>query len=213
MLNSPIRLAILGDDIRLSKSITSLSVIQNIFYYNIEVLTLGTLPTSQQLGAELLASNLIALGPYKPTLILFPTLAASIQQDELYLFPDLKLYYYYSAPDKATIITRASVLSRLVDDLKKTIKALDKKDPSISYYIFILIYLIWYKRTLDGVAMPRQLKLTYKCSCVLTNKEEEEDKPADNNKMDDNKLRKLKSRIPNYFSLVICDKAYKLKSP
>ena len=61
--------------------------------------------------------------------------------------------------------------------------------------------------------MPRRLKLTRKCSCVLTNKEEEEDKPADNDKMDEDKLRKLKSRIPNYFGLVIYDKAYKLKSP
>ena len=61
--------------------------------------------------------------------------------------------------------------------------------------------------------MPRRSKLTRKRSYVLTNKEEEEDKPADNDKMDEDKLRKLKSRIPNYFGLVICDKAYKLKSP
>ena len=213
MLNSPIRSAILGNDVRLGKSITSLSIIQNIFHYNIEVLTLGTLPTSQQLRAKLLASNLIALGPYKPTLILFPILAASIQQDKLYLFLDLKLYYYYSILDKATIITQASVLPRLVDNLKKTIKALDKKDPSITYYIFILTYLIQYKYTLDGVAMPRRSKSTRKRSYILTNKKEEEDKPADNNKIDKDKLRKLKSRIPNYFGLVIYNKAYKLKSP
>ena len=61
--------------------------------------------------------------------------------------------------------------------------------------------------------MPRQLKLTYKYSRVLTNKEEEEDKPANDDKIDEDELRKLKSRIPNYFGLVICDKAYKLKSP
>jgi hypothetical protein len=61
--------------------------------------------------------------------------------------------------------------------------------------------------------MPRRLKLTYKYSCVLTNKEEEEDKPANNDEIDKDKLLKLKSRIPNYFSLVIYDKAYKLKSP
>jgi len=61
--------------------------------------------------------------------------------------------------------------------------------------------------------MPRRSKSTYKRSYVLTNKEEEEDKPANNNKMDKDKLLKLKSRIPNYFSLVIYDKAYKLKSP
>jgi hypothetical protein len=61
--------------------------------------------------------------------------------------------------------------------------------------------------------MPRRLKLTCKRSCILTNKEEEEDKPANDDEMDKDKLRKLKSRIPNYFSLVICDKAYKLKSP
>ena len=61
--------------------------------------------------------------------------------------------------------------------------------------------------------MPRRSKLTCKCSRVLTNKEEEEDKPADDDKIDDNELRKLKSYIPNYFSLVIYDKAYKLKSP
>jgi hypothetical protein len=61
--------------------------------------------------------------------------------------------------------------------------------------------------------MPRRSKSTRKYSCVLTNKEEEEDKPADDNKMDKDKLYKLKSRIPNYFSLVIYDKAYKLKSP
>ena len=61
--------------------------------------------------------------------------------------------------------------------------------------------------------MPRRSKLTYKYSYILTNKEEEEDKPANNDKMDKDKLRKLKSHIPNYFSLVIYDKAYKLKSP
>ena len=61
--------------------------------------------------------------------------------------------------------------------------------------------------------MPRQLKSTYKYSYILTNKEEEEDKPANNNKIDEDKLRKLKSRIPDYFGLVICDEAYKLKSP
>ena len=61
--------------------------------------------------------------------------------------------------------------------------------------------------------MPRRSKSTHKYSCVLINKEEEEDKPANNNKMDDNKLRKLKSYISNYFSLVIYNKAYKLKSP
>ena len=61
--------------------------------------------------------------------------------------------------------------------------------------------------------MPRQSKLTRKRSYILTNKEEEEDKPANNNKMDEDKLYKLKSYIPNYFSLVIYNKAYKLKSP
>jgi hypothetical protein len=61
--------------------------------------------------------------------------------------------------------------------------------------------------------MPRRSKLTHKYSRVLTNKEEEEDKPADNNKIDEDKLLKLKSRIPNYFGLVIYNKAYKLKSP
>jgi hypothetical protein len=59
--------------------------------------------------------------------------------------------------------------------------------------------------------MPRRSKLTRKRSRVLTNKEE--DKPTNNDEMDEDKLRKLKSRIPNYFSLVICNKAYKLKSP
>ena len=61
--------------------------------------------------------------------------------------------------------------------------------------------------------MPRWLKSTYKRSCILINKEEEEDKPANDDKMDEDELRKLKSRIPNYFGLVIYDKAYKLKSP
>jgi len=32
--------------------------------------------------------------------------------------------------------------------------------------------------------MPKWLKLTYKRSYVLTNKKEEEDKPANNNKID-----------------------------
>jgi len=160
----------------------------------------------------LLAGNLTTLGPYKPTLILFPTLAASIWRDELRLFPDLKPYYYYSAPNKATIITWANVLPRSVDDLKKIIKALDQNNPSISYYVFILTYLTWYKRTLDGVAIPRRSKLTRKCSRVPTNEEEEEDRPNNNDEMDEDQLLKLKSRIPNYFSLVICDEAYKLKS-
>jgi hypothetical protein len=61
--------------------------------------------------------------------------------------------------------------------------------------------------------MPRRSKSTHKRSRVLTDKEEEEDKPADDDEIDKDKLRKLKSRIPNYFGLVICDKAYKLKSP
>jgi hypothetical protein len=61
--------------------------------------------------------------------------------------------------------------------------------------------------------MSRRSKLTYKWSYILTNKEEKEDKPADNNKIDKDKLLKLKSRIPDYFGLVIYDKAYKLKSP
>jgi len=128
------------------------------------------------------------------------------------LFPDLKLYYYYSAPNKATIITRANVLPRLVDDLKKIIKALDQNDPSISCYVFILTYLTWYKRTLDRVAMPRRSKLTRKRSRVPTNKEEEKDGPDDDDKMDEDQLLKLKSCIPDYFGLVICDEAYKLKS-
>jgi hypothetical protein len=61
--------------------------------------------------------------------------------------------------------------------------------------------------------MPRRLKSTCKRSRVLTDEEEEEDKPADDDEIDEDKLRKLKSRIPDYFGLVICDKAYKLKSP
>ena len=61
--------------------------------------------------------------------------------------------------------------------------------------------------------MPKWLKLTCKCSCVLTNKEKEENKPTNDDKMDEDQLLKLKSRIPNYFGLVIYDKAYKLKSP
>jgi hypothetical protein len=213
MLNSPIRSAILGDDVGLGKSITSLSVIQNIFRCDTEVLTSGTSPTGWQLGAELSAGNLTAPGPYKPTLILFPALAASVWRDELCLFPDLKPYCYYSAPDKATITTRASILPRSVDDLKKTIEALDKKDPSTSCHVFMSTYSTWYKRTLDGVAMPRRSKSTRKRSRVLTDEEEEEDEPADDDEMDEDELRKLKSRIPDYFGLVICDEAHKLKSP
>ena len=60
--------------------------------------------------------------------------------------------------------------------------------------------------------MPRRSKLRRKLSRILTDKEDEEDKPADNDKMDEDQLIKLKSRIPNYFGLVIYNKAYKLKS-
>jgi hypothetical protein len=61
--------------------------------------------------------------------------------------------------------------------------------------------------------MPKRSKLSYKHSRVLTNKEEEEDKPANNDEIDKDQLLRLKSCIPNYFGLVIYDKAYKLKSP
>jgi len=115
---------------------------------------------------------------------LFPALAASIWREELCLFPDLKPYCYYSALNKATITTQANVLPRLVDDLKKIIKALDLNDPSTSCYVFMLTYSTWYKRTLNRAAMPRWLKSTHKRSYILTNKEEEEDKPANNNKID-----------------------------
>jgi len=49
----------------------------------------------------------------------------------------------------------------------------------------MLTYLTWYKRTLDGVAIPRRSKLTYKRSRVPTDKEEEEDGPDDDDKMDE----------------------------
>ena len=212
MLNSPIRSAILGDDVGLGKSITSLSVIQNIFRCDTEVLASGISPTGWQLGGELSVGNLTTSGPYKPTLILFPALAASVWRDELHLFPDLKPYYYYSAPNKATITTRANVLPRSVDDLKKTIEALDPNDPATSCHVFMSTYSTWYKRTLDGVAIPRRSKSTRKLSRVLTDEEEEEDEPADDDEMDEDQLLKLKSRIPDYFSLVICDEAHRLKS-
>jgi hypothetical protein len=61
--------------------------------------------------------------------------------------------------------------------------------------------------------MPRRLKSTRKRSRVLTDEEEEEDEPANDDEIDEDELRKLKSRIPNYFGLVIYDEAYKLKSP
>ena len=60
--------------------------------------------------------------------------------------------------------------------------------------------------------MPRRLKLTRKRSYIPTNKEKKENRPNNNDKIDKDQLLKLKSRIPNYFSLVIYNKAYKLKS-
>lgn len=52
MLNSLIRSAILGDDFGLGKSTTSLSVIQNIFRCDTEVLASGTSPTGWQLDSS-----------------------------------------------------------------------------------------------------------------------------------------------------------------
>ena len=60
--------------------------------------------------------------------------------------------------------------------------------------------------------MPRRSKSRRKLSRILTDKEDEEDKPANDDEMDEDQLIKLKSRISNYFGLVIYNEAYKLKS-
>lgn len=192
---------LLGDDVGLGKTITSLAA----------VVCGSQLARNPAPNASI---DLGLCGPFKPTLVICPASAFGVWKEEALLFDDLglSLYLWAGSESKAEVADRHRTLGTDADALRQFCGGFEEDNPKTALMVVVTTYQTFHMRSLEFTSTPvknKKGKAKEQHNDDDSDEEDLEDEEADLTEED---MRTLTTKTGGLFSIVLADESHKLKT-